>query len=266
MNPTPGLGVVRDVSAYASDLVRWESSHKHKFLFITEIVLNDKYKNIADVTRFALLTQTATRPKLKFEHVEYNEYGIRKGVLTKTIFEPVTVSCIDDNDNSAMQLFTNVTRLMSPITNIENSSLTDYSQYDFRTAAGTISAINTTTTGISVQEQSTGQHKPNVYAQSSGYPGEDHASSTSGSPTSIFQSIKIHHVHMFGEGVNTFTFHNPRLLTMDFDDLDMSASSDISTLKLSFGYDYLTSFTGTMTADISKLVGSPNYYLRRDLP
>lgn len=265
----------RDVSAYAKDLARWENTHKHKFLFITEIDIHPFYVGIADMARFALLTQTASRPKLKFEHQEFNEYGIRKGVLTKTSFEPINLSFIDDNDNSVMQFFTNVLRLMSPISNIDNSASIDERQYDFRTGQGTITNINTTTTnGIIVQERNNSEFRPNVYAQSSGYPGEKLSRSqvAVNSAVSIFKSIKIHHIHLYGEGVNTFTFMNPRLLSMDFDDLDMASSDEIATLKLSFGYDYLTSATGKMTADISKLVssnaanaGDPVYYIRRDL-
>jgi hypothetical protein len=266
--------MVRDVSAYAKDLARWENSPKHKFLFITEIDIHPFYVGIADMARFALLTQTASRPKLKFEHQEFNEYGIRKGVLTKTSFEPINLSFIDDNDNSAMQFFTNVLRLMSPITNISNSATVDQRQYDFRTGQGTITNINTTSRGISVQENGTSEYRPNVYAQSSGYPGEKLARSqvAVGSAVSIFKSIKIHHVHLYGEAVNTFTFMNPRLLSMDLDDLDMTAGEDVTMLKLSFGYDYLTSDTGKMTTEISQLVtsnnsnaGAPSYYLRRDL-
>lgn len=268
LSPNHVQGEVRDVSAYASDLARWENSHKHKFLFITEIELNPNYKVIADMTRFALLTQTASRPKLKFEHTEYNEYGVRKGVLTKTTFEPVNLSFIDDNDNSVMQFFTNVTKMMSPITNIENSDLVDTRQYDFRTGDGVITNINTTAAGINVQELDVGDHRPNVYAQSSGFPGRNLKKTRADgeSITSIFKSVKIHHIHLYGEGVNTFAFKNPRLLSMDFDDLDMASTDDISTLKLSFGYDYLTSYTGKMTADISKLIGTnSNYFIRRDL-
>lgn len=267
--------MVRDVSAYAKDLARWENSHKHKFLFITEIDIHPHYVGIADMARFALLTQTATRPKLKFEHQEYNEYGVRKGVFTKTTFDPVSLSFIDDNDNSVMQFFTNVLRLMSPITNIDNSMLVDSRQYDFKTGQGTLTNINTTKqNGINVQERNSSEYRPNVYAQSSGYPGEQlsRSKTSTDSALSIFQTIKIHHVHLYGEGVNTFTFMNPRLLSMDFDDLDMASSDDIATLKLSFGYDYLTSNTGKMTAEISRLVtsnaanaGAPSYYLRRDL-
>lgn len=263
--------MVRDVSAYAKDLARWENSPKHKFLFITEIEIHPFYVGIADMARFALLTQSASRPKLKFEHQEFNEYGIRKGVLTKTSFEPINLSFIDDNDNSAMQFFTNVLKLMSPITNISNSATVGQRQYDFKTGQGTVTHINTSTGGIAVQERKNGEHSPNVYAQSSGYPGEK-LSRVQGGAVSIFKSIKIHHVHLYGEAVNTFTFMNPRLLSMDLDDLDMNSSDDITTLKLSFGYDYLTSDTGKMTTEISQLVnsnnsnaGAPSYYIRRDL-
>jgi len=258
---------VRDTSAYAMDLASWQNSHKHKFLFVTEIKIHPHYVGIADMTRFALLTQTASRPKMKFEHQEYNEYGIRKGVLTKTIFEPINLSFIDDNQNSVMQFFTNVLKLMSPITNIDEAKLIDSRQYDFKTAHGSLTNISASPRGINVQERTTGNYRPNVYAQSSGYPGEPLAQSKTSaeSATSIFESVKIHHIHLFGEGVNTFTFKNPRLLSMDFDDLDMASSDDIATLKMSFGYDYLTSASGTMTAEISRLVGPSMYYLRRDL-
>jgi hypothetical protein len=264
-NP-PRVGGVQDVSAYATDLTRWENTHKHKFLFVVEVVFDNKYSAIVDRTRFALLAQTASRPKVKFEHQEYNSYGVRKGVLTKTTFEPITLSFIDDNDNSVMQFFTNTTRLMSPVTNIDNSNAAEYNQYAFnKTGTGTLTDINVTSSGIQIQENNQGTHRPNKYAQSAGYPGGSNTRSGPNSPTSIFRSVKIHHVHLFGEGVNTFDFKNPRLLSMDFDDLDMAASNDIALLKVQFGYDYLTSNTSKMTAEISKLVGSANYYLRRDL-
>lgn len=259
-------GGVRDVSAYATDLTRWENTHKHKFLFVVEIAFDDKFKGIVDRTRFSLLSQTASRPKVKFEHQEYNSYGVRKGVLTKTTFEPVSLSFIDDNENSVMQFFTNTTRLLSPVTNIDNADSVEYNQYAFnKTGTGTLTNINVTTSGIQIQENDQGTYRPNKYAQSAGYPGGKNSRSGPNSPVSIFRSLKIHHVHLFGEGVNTFSFKNPRLLSMDFDDLDMAASNDIALLKVQFGYDYLTSNTTKMTAEISKLVGSANYYLRRDL-
>jgi hypothetical protein len=258
-------GVVRDVSAYATDLTHWDNAHKHKFLFVTEIVLHPYYQAIAKLEKFALLAQTASRPKMKFDHMEYNSYGIRKGVHTKTIFEPMNISFVDDNNNSVMQFFTNVNRLMSPITNIDNSSVAEFNQYNFKPNSGAINSINTTGAGVQIQEVVTGQNRPNVYAQSAGYPGGSNKISAPDSPASIFSSVKIHHVHLFGEGVNTFVFKNPRLLTMDFDDLDMAASNDVALLKMSFGYDYLTTSTGKMTAEISRLVGTANYYIRRDL-
>jgi hypothetical protein len=260
-------GQVRDVSAYAADLASWGNTHKHKFMFVTEIELQPEYIGIADMTRFSLLNQSASRPKIKFEHTDFNEYGIRKGVLTKTTFEPISMSFLDDNENSAMQFFTNVLKLMSPITNIDESALVDNRQYDFKTGLGALTTINSSRSGVNIQERTFGEYRPNVYAQSSGAPGNKltNMRSTGAAPTSLFKSVKVHHVHLFGEGVNTFTFKNPRLLSMDFDDLDMSSSDDIALLKLTFAYDYLTSAAGQMTAEISRLVGPTTYYLRRDL-
>jgi len=261
-------GQVRDVSAYASDLATWNSSSKHSFLFVTEIELNPDYAGIADMTRFALLTQTASRPKIKFEHQEYNEYGIRKGALVKTTFTPIDLTFVDDNANSVMQFFSNVLKLMSPITNIDDSSLVDNRQYDFKTGLGSLTKINASASGINIQERNTGDFRPNLYAQSSGSPGDTitHMKATGTAATSLFKTVRVHHVHLFGAGVNTFSFKNPRLTAMDFDDLTMTDSGDTtSMLKVQFAYDYLTTASSQMTAEISRLVGSVNYYLRRDL-
>lgn len=263
-------GRPRDALAYARDLTTWANSYKYGFLFVTEIEFHPNYAQIADRTRLSLLTQSATRPKLKFEHIEYNEYGIRKRALTKTTFDPISLSILDDNDNSVMQFYINTLRMMSPITNFDNADV-DNRQYDFRNLGGgsilsTKSAQNGT--GVVNMETSIGPYQPNAYAQSSGYPGETIRTSLNArsgeSATSIFKSVKIHHVFLSGEGVNTFTFMNPKLLTMDFDDLDMK-SDEPSMLKMSFGYDYFVPSTGAMTVEIAKLVGKAEFHLRQDL-
>lgn len=264
LGPAASSAATMGPSAYAADLALWKNSYKHKFLFIVEIVLHPDYVSAADTSRFALLAQTATRPNIKFEHTEYNSYGIRKAVLTKTTFEPITVSFIDDNENSIMQFFTNVIKLMSPITNIDNSALVDSSQYNFKTNFGTLTKITTTSQGLNVNESMIGNHRPNVYAQTAGSPGQRLTQSNANSPVSIFDSVKIHHVHLFGEAVNTFTFNNPRLLSLDYDDLDMASTTDIAMLKMQFGYDYLTTSTSKMSPEVSRLVGTDPQHIRRD--
>lgn len=243
---------------YSDDLADWRNTPKHPFLYVVEINFAPEYAQIASKSKFALLTQTATRPTAKFVYQAFNDYGVRSGVLTKTEFEPVSITFIDNNDNHMFQFYTNVIRLLSPVTNLPNSKLATTQQYNFSSGTGDLIAAKADT------KEASGL-KPNVYAVSSGPPGQPHTSTDQTSPVSIFQSVKIHHIHGHGAAVSTFTLVNPRLTSLEFTGLSMSTSDDNSILTTKWEYDYFTSELTAMSSEIADLVGQVKYKLRADL-
>jgi hypothetical protein len=53
----------------------------------------------------------------------------------------------------------------------------------------------------------------------------------------VITQIKLFHIYDYGQKTNVYQFFNPRITSLDLDDLDMSAGSECNELTLKFNYD-----------------------------
>lgn len=249
--PAVSPSAIRDVSAYAKDLDKFYP--KHKFLFVTRITFSDqRYDSVVNPGRFSLLTQSTTRPKPKFDYDEVNLYGMRTGVVKKTSYDAMTMSFYDDSANEMMNFYTNVIRLQSPLTNVTANTPIEIGQYDYRFEGAQYDEPTNTFKG-----------SPNLYGVSSGplgKPGDN--------IPRLIKTIELFHVYRFGRTVNQYTFINPRIISLDLDDLSMESGTDNSLLKLVFDYDTFRLDTGIpfeQMPEISDMVGPVDYPIRRDI-
>jgi hypothetical protein len=248
--PEVAPGATRDVSAYARDLDKFFP--KHKFLFVTMITFNAPYDTIVGVDKFSLLTQTMTRPKPKFEYGDVNLYGMRTGVLKKTTYDNMSMSFLDDSQNQMMNFYANVLRLQSPLSNSDTSSLLESGQYLYNFGAAEYD-----------EPTNPNEIPANLYSVSSGplgLPG-------GGTPPQLIKSIELYHVYRFGRTFNKYTFINPRVATLELDELSMEAT-DNSILRFTFDYDAFRLDLGVpfeQNPDISNMCGNIEYPIRRDI-
>lgn len=224
---TPGAGDVQsslgercEASPYAIDLIA--RAPKYKFLFIVQFIPAPGYSELGNTTALdmAFTVQTSTRPNLKFQMEDVNYYNYRTKVVTKTEFEPMSMKFYDDSQNNATQFFNAYMRAMSPITGIEaegaSSDLLEQGGMDFE---GNVLRPSEITSTIPAS----------AYAASTG--------PLAGDGKVIFSEIRLYHLFDNGNRMNVWRFFNPRIGSLDLDDLDMSVGNEGSHLSLTFNYD-----------------------------
>ena len=77
----------------------------------------------------------------------------------------------------------------------------------------------------------TGSIKTSAYAASLGPLGE------SGDTKNVFKRINLYHIHNYGSHMNTYRFFNPKILSLELDELDMTDSGAGSEMSFQFAYD-----------------------------
>lgn len=226
---TPGRGdaqsslqKVCEASPYAIDLIA--RAPKTRFLFIVEFVPTYAYDTMP--VDLAFVVKTTTRPHVKFQTDDVNYYNYRSTFVTKTIFEEMTMTFHDDNQNTATQFYNAYLKAMSPIANLDPrtggtvSSIFEESGMEFIDPQGTqnVDVPSKISEGISAHN----------YAASSG--------TLAGDTKTVFYSINVYHVFDYGRRMTTYSFANPRITTLAPNDLDMS-SSEGAELSITFTYD-----------------------------
>jgi hypothetical protein len=112
-NPTPG-GVKFEPRKgewtalhYADDLV----AHHPKFKFIFKV----KFQGFEGMgnSDFYYYVHRCDKPNITFEHQDVNYYNFRSRVLTKTIFQPISMTLLDEVGNSVNDFFVKYMLTMS---------------------------------------------------------------------------------------------------------------------------------------------------------
>lgn len=202
-------------SPYAMDLI--QQGVKFKFLFVVEFKFYTEYANMLGIEP-SFVVKTADRPSVTYEYEDINMYNFRTKVAKKSSFTPISMSFHDDEQNRAVAFYNAMQRLMTPIANHLTPSMYEHSGMDY----------------TDVKTQASGKD-----AGAQGIWTSDHAASIGallGSNTSIIQSINLYHVYFGGAKVNEYRFINPRVMSMNLDNMDMS-DGGTSELKMEFAYD-----------------------------
>lgn len=200
---------------------------KLKFLFTAEfgIRTGNELTNANAGSKSMELIQydlkSATRPNITINNEDANYYGYRTKVATRTNFGTVRLTFYEDSFNNASGFIWKYLNSVSPLTNVKSSG---------------IDTIGNTPIGIA-----------------------DGATGVGALPTSSvdgpLQYIKVYHYYSGGGyekgGVTEYTYFNPKVESIEFDELDMS-SSDASTVSITFAADAITlsnsSYEGTSSA------------------
>lgn len=181
---------------------------KMKFLFTVSFEYRDPASPLSLTGSDSLATATfdcksATRPNINITYADINSYNYRYKVGTKTDYGTVTVSFYDDNKNTAHNLFTEYLKAVSPIANLspddfKNDTL-DISNF---ASYGPLEHKNGPLVRMTVTH-----HYNSAYRDSEGY----------------YSAVQ-------------YTYINPKIQTMSWDDLDMS-SSEAPLLTMTLVYD-----------------------------
>lgn len=218
-NSTATTPIQCTTSPYAEDLIA--HAPKYKFLFVVQFVFNDDYQALQNFN-FAFVVKKSSRPNAKFAMEDVNYYNFRTKVNTKTEFEEVAMSFHDDISDNALTFYNAYRNALSPITNMDDKtffSTPEQNGMDFGTAGSVLGKINVTNTQLSY----------NHYSASRGPLLQDNAN--------IIQEIKLFHVYDYGQMVNVYQFLNPRITSLELDEVDMSVGNEGNEVSIKFNYD-----------------------------
>lgn len=183
---------------YADDL----NLHFPKFKFLFKVL----FSGFPGDQTFYFFVHRCDKPKIKFNHVDVNYYNFRTRVLTNTMFEPLTITFLDEIGNSVNDFFRAYTEQRSGAAN---------GNYGIDRGWG--SASSTIPYG-------------NAYSGSYGQ-------------TIVMEQIFVDLTNGGGPRSNRFTFINPRIELFEFDELSHEEGNIGSMATITFNYDAIKTET-----------------------
>jgi hypothetical protein len=239
--PSSATGTATSVncltSPYAVDLVA--RAPKSKFIFIVQFVFNPGYEDLSEFD-FAFVVKKSSRPNTKYVMEDVNYYNFRTKVQTKTEFEEMSMSFHDDMQNNAMNFMVAYRNAMSPITNMDdNTFFTSPEQggMDFNTDT-ILGSLNPAISGLA----------SNHYSASRGPLINDNAT--------VIREIKLYHIYNYGQTANIYQFMNPRISSLEVDEVDMAVGTEGNEVTMKFNYDNVYMQTNVDVMDTSAGVTS----------
>lgn len=214
---------VCQASPYAMDLIAY--APKYRFLFIMEFEFTAPYAEAMGNQPMAFVVKNSTRPNINFEHEEVNMYNFWVRVPKRTSYEPMTMRFYDDNKNWAMRLYTAYLKAVSPIANIAFGAKMEDRPQAFEAQSMNFQSYGTNP--VSGGADTFGGHP---YAASFG-PMAD------ASTKNVFKRITLHHVYQSGKVMNSYRFFNPKILSMELDEVDSAENGNGSEMTVQFAYD-----------------------------
>lgn len=203
-------------SPYAVDLVA--RAPKSKFMFIVQFVFNNGYKGLSEFD-FAFVVKKSSRPTTKYNMEDVNYYNFRSKVVTKTEFDEMSMSFHDDMQNNAMNFYNAYRNAMTPVSNMDDTTFFTSPEQTGMDFSATLGTLNPTVTGLNY----------NHYAASRGPLLNDN--------TNVIREIKLYHIYDYGQMANVYQFMNPRITSLELDDVDMSVGTEGNEVSLKFNYD-----------------------------
>ncbi len=200
---------------YAMALIKY--APKYKFLFIVQFTFKEEYQYLNGDSRhadkMAFVVKNGGRPNVNIEHEEVNMYNFHTRVAKRTAYEPITMRFIDDQKGNSHYFLNHYIRAISPISKLKSAlagqtPLTNYQDFEENgmASAGRSSASLT-------------KLKGNV--------------------TSIFDEIRVFHMFDNGKQMTAYSYANPKIMSINFDDLDMSETGNGNEIEIQFAYDRL---------------------------
>jgi len=190
---------------------------KLEFMFVVEFVFNSPFNN--DITllpksveNFQTVVHKFERPKIEIEHEDVNLYNFQTQVPKHVRYNPVTISVHDDIKNSALSALVGYLQAISPIFGLGEFN-TVYEGLEGHEFGGMSFEHGRYSGALGTISQGGSKY------QAAGMSASEHSHLTS-----IFNSIKVYHVHKFGELVDVYSFFNPKITNIVLDELDMSTN------------------------------------------
>lgn len=180
---------------------------KLKFLFTVKFNFRTLMSGIdagsEDLASIMYDLKTASRPNMTVNYEDINFYGYRTNVATKLTVGTVRLSFYDDSANRANDLLWTYMKSISPMTN---------QSYALATTLMNSNANESLPSSI--------------------------GAAVSGEEDSPIDSMIVSHHYSNGTGnyVTNYTYMNPKIETVEYDELDMS-SSDAATISAVFKFD-----------------------------
>lgn len=226
---TERSNVVCDPSPYATDLIAF--APKYKFLFVVELDFTAPYTGFKQPigVQTAFVVKHSTRPNISFDYEEVNMYNYWTRIPKRTIYEPMTMRFYDDNYNMAMRFYDNYLKVMSPIANM------DFSQ-NREAVVGAYEEESMSFGTASDAGVTPGPVETSAYAASLGALLENQKV--------LLRRITLYHVYREGRLMNVYRFFNPKILSMELDELDMSTAGDGNEFSFQFAYDAVNIIPG----------------------
>lgn len=198
---------------YAQDLIMYQP--KHRFMFRVLFEMDPEFTELIGGRKdvFQYVIKNVDRPKLNFDYEAVNMYNFKTKVLKTINHEPLTITLIDDIQDTFHRFFTAYLRAHSPIARSWTES------------------------------KSLAMLEENGMAFSGPRAGETIDSAVRGTlakdSINPFRSIRL--IQYFGHAtqLNTFWFVNPRILDMSYDSADNEGGDQGNHATIRFDYDAL---------------------------
>lgn len=221
-------------SPYAVDKSSVNNHPKFKFLFIVEFIFQPDFQASLgeNGNNMAFVVRTASRPNVNIEYEDINLYNFRTKIPKFTEYQPISMSFFDDQSNQTTSFYKKYLELLIPNMGMPESTIEGYESSSFNfTDDRDISPFNSS----SLQAlPGTSGHK------------------------NIIRSIRLFHIWGWGQYVNVYKFHNPKISEINVSDLDMD-TNDLAEIQIQFSYDGLNIETTTDAGNnISLDPGSPD--------
>ena len=231
-------------SPYAMDLISY--APKFKFLFVVQFEFADGYTELNSLEA-AFVVKYSTRPNVSVEYDEVNMYNYWTRVPKRITHDPITMRFYDDNYNRAMILYNSCLKAMSPIANMEFNQKMEDSGF-MEQAAMDFSQLNQ-------NQMHPGPIPTHNYASSYG------PKNNPNGRDNIIKRITLFHVYREGKLMNVYRFYNPRIISMELDELDMTQTGDGTEVTFQFAFDSMNILTGYNTNPDADHGDAPQYNL-----
>lgn len=213
-----------------ANLVGGDGAPKLKFLFTVEFGFRtmEAHRGSQELAIIKYDLKTATRPNISVNQEDINFYNYRTKVATRVSFGTIKLTFYEDSLNTANDLLWNYMSQLSPITRAGNGNNPSINSVGISTAGEEVSIGSTASTVGPLGNVDGPIAWMKVHHHYVEY-GPTIASATPGDRP------------IDGNGqakgkITTYTYLNPKIESIDMDELDMS-SSEASTVSVTFTVD-----------------------------
>lgn len=219
-------------SPWATDLIA--VAPRFKFMYVVDIKFASSYIEFNNLfpSGLAFQTKSSTRPNVEFEYDEVNMYNFWTQIIKRTRFNPVTMRFIDDHSGNAMRFYAAYMKAISPITNkkfIDSANGGGGNMFHEVVGGFENDSMNYQAAGGAVSP-GTDVTRP-AYSASVG--------ALNDNQKNLLSVISLYHIGNYGDSVTAFHMYNPRISSLQPDDVDQAENGDGSEFTFEFTYDSL---------------------------